>query len=203
MPHVQLFTPRFVKDLFIIALFLGAFYLLTNNPFTHPSPEDAHGFWSIQLMQQPLVFGIAGHNFLTLRNEKNLIVGELHGLATNAQTGKWKYRGNDSTDILHVWHFKSSLEYVTQKNYAGTLLFKGSKTDAINLWNMAVTCGEYINSKTLLYPPYGVKVNGDTENSNSVAYTLTLCMGLDAERLGLITPGWGKNLLDDRAQTNK
>lgn len=203
MPHVQLFTPRFIKDLFILAIFFGGFYLLTNNPFTHPSPEEARGFWSIQLMQQPLVFGIAGHNFLTLRNEKNIIVGELHGLATNAVTGAWKYTGDDSTDKLRVWYFKSPHEYITQKNYAGTLLFKGSKDDTINLWNKAVDCGEKINTRALLYPPYGVKVNGDTENSNSVAYTLTLCMGLDAERLGLITPGWGKNLLDDRIQPNR
>ena len=146
-------------------------------------------------MQQPLVFGIAGHNFLTLRNQKNTIVGELHGLATNAKTGAWKYIGNDSTDKLQVWHFKSSHEYITQKNYAGIVLFKGTKDEATMLWNKALDCKEKINAQKLLYPPYGVKVNGDTENSNSVAYTLTLCMNLDAEHIGLITPGWGKNLL--------
>ena len=192
---MRLFTRQFVKDIFTIALFLGAFYLLVNNPLTHPKPVEKYGVWSIQLMQQPIVFGIAGHNFLTLRDEKNTIVGELHGLATNAKTGKWKYIGNNETDKLQVWYFKNSYEYVTQKKFSGIVLFTGEKDEANKLWNKALACKEKINKQELLYPPYGVNLSGDTENSNSVAYTLTFCMGLDAEHLGLITPGWGKNLL--------
>ncbi len=194
----KIFTARFVKDLILIAVFSATFYTLTHNPLTHPIPEEVKGVWSIQLMQHPLVFGIAGHNFLTLRNEKNDIVEELHGLATDATTGDWKYVGNTSTDQLRVWEFNGSRAYVTQKNYAGTVLFKGNKTEAVTLWRKALTCKKEINDLGLPYPPYGVNVRGDTENSNSVAYTLTLCMGLDAEHLGLVTPGWGKNLLETK-----
>lgn len=146
-------------------------------------------------MQQPLVFGIAGHNFLTLRNENNAIVGELHGLATDNKTGEWKYIGNKDTDKLKVWYFKSPHDYITQKNYSGVVLYKGTKESTVNIWNHGVTCKDSINQQERMYPPYGVTMRGDTENSNSVAYTLVLCMGLDAEHLGLITPGWGKNLL--------
>lgn len=195
---MRLFTRQFVKDLFTIALFLGGFYLLVNNPITHPKTVEKYGVWSIQLMQQPIVFGIAGHNFLTLRDEKNTIVGELHGLATNAKTGAWKYVGTHATDKLNVWYFKNPNEYITQKSYSGILLFEGEQDSVLKLWNKALVCKEKINERELLYPPYGVKVSGDTENSNSVAYTLTLCMGLDAEHLGLITPGWGRNLLDSK-----
>lgn len=149
-------------------------------------------------MQQPLIFGIAGHNFLTLRNEKNAIVGELHGLATDRVTGTWKYVGNDSKDQLRVWYFRNPHEYITQKNYSGKVLAKGNKNNVIVLWQKALVCKDRINEKDIAYPPYGVTMQGDTENSNSVAYTLALCMGLDVstEHLGLITPGWGKDLLE-------
>ena len=149
-------------------------------------------------MQQPLVFGIAGHNFLTLRDEKNTIIGELHGLATDRDTGAWKYVGDNSKDQLKVWYFRNPHEYITQKNYSGKVLTKGNKSDVITLWQQALECKDRINEKNISYPLYGVNMQGDTENSNSVAYTLTLCMGLDAKHLGLITPGWGKNLLDSR-----
>lgn len=194
---MRLFTPRFIKDIILIILFVTGWYILVNNPITHPIPEEVRGMWSIQLMQAPLVFGIAGHNFITLRNEKNMIVGELHGLATDEATRNWKYVGDHETDKLKVWYFSNPHEYITQKNYSGTIMYKGQKQDVVVAWQKALVCKEKINSLNIPYPPYGVKISGDTENSNSVAYTLILCMGLDANHLGLITPGWGKNLLDN------
>jgi hypothetical protein len=68
----------------------------------------------------------------------------------------------------------------------------------MSVWKKTAPCKEEINDMNLPYPPYGVNIQGDTENSNSVAYTLTVCMGLDAQHLGLITPGWGKNLINSR-----
>lgn len=151
-------------------------------------------------MQHPLVFGVAGHNYLTLRNEHNEIVRELHGLATDPNNGGWKYYALYSGDLLHVWEFTSPHYYLAQKNYAGIVLTEGAKQEMETLWNKAKFCGDEINAENLPYPSYGIKVTGDTENSNSVAYTLIQCMGLDARHLGLITPGWGKNLL--RTATN-
>ena len=71
---MKIFTSRFVKDLFLIVLFGVALYALTHNPITHPKLEDTEGVWSIQLMQQPLVFGVAGHNYLVLRDNNNKII---------------------------------------------------------------------------------------------------------------------------------
>ncbi len=198
MTYMKLFTRRFVKDLFLIFLFGILFYILTHNPITHPLPKETNGLWSIQLMQQPLIFGIAGHNFLTLRDGKNTIVEELHGLPTDAETGTWKYIGTKATDHLYVWNFKNSNEYITQKNFSGKILLKGNKETVLEAWNKGNACKEEINAQDLFYPPYGVNIRGDTENSNSIAYTLMLCMGLDTDHLGLITPGWGKNLLDGK-----
>lgn len=148
-------------------------------------------------MQQPLILGLAGHNYLVLKNENNTIIKELHGLATDPKTGNWKYIGNEYTDELQVFEFDSPRYYVTQKNFAGIVLYQGNKDNTFSLWNRALPCKEKINALKILYPPYGVKINGDTENSNSVSYTLMLCMGLGTEHLGLLTPGWGKNLLSD------
>jgi hypothetical protein len=146
-------------------------------------------------MQQPLLFGIAGHNYLVLRNDNNTIVKELHGLATDARTGAWRYVGVRNTDILKVWEFNGPHFYLGQKQFAGVMLHNGTEGDVMTLWNKAEECIGPINDKHIPYPPLGIKVTGDTENSNSVAYTLALCMGLDTEHLGLITPGDGKNLL--------
>ena len=192
---MQLFTRRFVQDIVLIIITGMLLYAVIHNPITHPTPKVHTGLWSIQLMQQPLVFGIAGHNYLVLRNNKNIIQEELHGLATDGITGAWKYIGNDSTDILTVWKFTSPHFYLAQKNYSGTALAEGDERTMVSTWRKAAPCVTQINNLHISYPPYGMNIRGDTENSNSVAYTLTRCMGLDAEHLGLITPGWGKDLL--------
>lgn len=192
----RLFTARFIKDLILIALFGFSLYALIHNPIVNPKPPVIEGKWSIQLMQHPLVFGVAGHNYLTLRDEKNTIRRELHGLATDKDNGGWKYYGTDRSDLLKVWEFSDPHYYLAQKNYAGTVLFEGSEENAKAVWEKGLVCKDEINAKNLPYPPYGIKVTGDTENSNSVAYTLALCMNLNPKHLGLITPGWGKNILE-------
>ncbi len=172
-----------------------AFYILTHNSITYPRPVKTDGLYSIQLMQYPLVLGIAGHNYLTLRDDKNTILKELHGLATDRTTNTWKYMGRNSSDVLKVWEFSSISKYVIQKSYAGVVLHTGTKEDVETIWNKALICKDTINAKNIPYPPFGVNVRGDTENSNSVAYTLTLCMGLSTKHIGLFTPGSTRNLL--------
>lgn len=147
------------------------------------------------MMQHPLVFGVAGHNFLTLRDSQNEIVKELHGLPTNSKTGTWKYIGTDPNDILQVWEFDGPREYMAEKQYPGITIYEGEKEDVLAVWERRRSCQEKINSLKVKYPPYGFNIRGDTENSNAAAYTLIQCMGLDARRIGLITPGWGTNLL--------
>jgi hypothetical protein len=191
----ELFTRRFVKDILLISLIGSSLYVLINNPIVSPKPKQIKGLWSIELMQHPLIFGIAGHNYLVLRNENNDIIKELHGLATDSATGAWKYVGNKESDRLKVWEFNSPRYYLAQKNYAGITLKQGSRELETSVWRKAEPCKDDINKKNLPYPPYGVNIRGDTENSNSVAYTLIQCMGLDARHIGLITPGWKKNLL--------
>ncbi|MFA5131740.1 MAG: hypothetical protein WC444_00225 [Candidatus Paceibacterota bacterium] len=191
----RLFTNQFIKDLGWSVVFLLCAYAITHNPIVRPIPQPVPGDWSIQLMQHPLFFGFAGHNYLALKDQNGDIVKELHGLATNTTTGQWKYVGTRATDTLQVWEFDSPRYYLAEKTFPGIILTEGKDADMKNHWTNALACKDPLNEKKIPYPPFGVNMNGDTENSNSVAYTLTLCMGLDARHVGLLTPGETVNLL--------
>ncbi len=189
------FTQQFIKDLFWSLIFIASWYGLTHNHIIRPMPQPLPGNWSIQIMQHPLIFGITGHNYIILRDPDSEIVSELHGLATNTITGAWKYIGNDSSDILQVWEFNGPRSYLAEKSYPGIILSEGKYDDIISKWNKATACKKPINEKRLPYPPFGLNLHGDSENSNSVAYTLAICMGTNAKHIGLFTPGEGINLL--------
>ncbi len=146
-------------------------------------------------MQHPLFFGLAGHNYLVVRNQDGDIVSELHGLATDTTTKKWKYVGMKSSDVLQVWKFDGPRYYLAEKGFSGILLNQGTQGEVESIWEKTTDCITLINAQNIPYPPFGVKVSGETENSNSVAYTLALCMGLDARHIGILTPGETKNLL--------
>lgn len=147
-------------------------------------------------MQHPLIFGLAGHNYLALRSENGHIVSELHGLATDASNGGWKYIGSNPSDLLKVWEFDSSRYYLAEKKFPGIILKEGTKDELLSVWNKAYDCKEAINEKNIPYPPYGFRIRNETTNSNSVAYTLASCMELSTKHIGVFTPGDGRNLLD-------
>lgn len=189
------FTKRFTKDLLISIFFLSGLYIVTHNPITAPKPKPKEGNWSIQFMQHPLFLGLAGHNYLVLKDGEGDVIKELHGLATDTATEHWKYIGTNKTDILQVWEFYGSKNYLASKKFPGIILAEGPQEAIETLWTKGSACIPAINEQKIPYPPYGVRVGGDTENSNSVAYTLTLCMGLDTRHIGIFTPGSKKNLL--------
>ncbi len=188
------------KDIVIILSFCLLFLALTHNPIVRPTPrlDTTKGSWTIELQQKPLALGIAGHNYLVLRNSTGEVVSQLHGLPTDEQTGAWKYLGRSKTDILRVWEFGSESNTTDLNSSYGIVLIAGDRSEMSSLWAKASACGEKINLLHLSYPPFGVSLRQDTENSNSVAYTLVNCMGLTSKHLGLFTPGWGKDLLERR-----
>lgn len=192
---MKIFPAQFIKDLLFSVLFISLIYAAAHNPITHPMPKPSKGDWSIQLIQSPILFGIAGHNYLVLSDGSGREIDELHGLATDHATGKWKYIGRSPTDTLKVWEFVGSGHYLSEKNFSGIILREGQKSEIEEIWNKGISCKDPINSRNLPYPPFGININGNTENSNSVAYTLALCMGLDTRHLGIFTPGETMNLL--------
>lgn len=186
-----------IKDVLIIAFFSAVFYVLTHNPLVRPEPLISKGLWSIELHQKPLALGIAGHNYLVLRDDEGKILFTLHGLPTDESTGKWKYVGRTKQDILKVWKFGEDDEGGMRAASYGVSLLKTNKEEAVSRWIQAEECGKMIDAKSIPYPPFGVALRKDTENSNSVAYTLASCMNLKTSHVGLFTPGWGKNLLEN------
>ena len=120
----------------------------------------------------------------------------MHGLATDPTTNSWKYIGIKETDLLKVWEFNGPRDYIAEKTYPGKVIFEGNADDAKAIWEKALSCKDEINKKEIYYPPFGFELRGETENSNSAAYTLLICMGFDSAHIGLITPGEKKNLLN-------
>lgn len=190
----KIFTNQFTKDSFYSLIFLVAVYGITHNPIVRPTPLPTPGRWSIQLMQHPLIFGLAGHNYLALRDENGNVVEELHGLATDTVTKQWKYIGTKPTDILQVWEFDNG-RYLAGTNFPGIIINQGAQPDVLSLWNKALSCKDSINQENINYPPYGVSFRSETTNSNSVAYTLAKCMGFDTRHIGIWTPGDTMDLL--------
>lgn len=190
----KLFANHIARDFLWSVIILISLYALTHNPFVRPMPEPKLGNWSIEFKQHPLLFGFAGHNYLALRDDSGMIVSELHGLATDKMSGTWKYIGSRPSDILQVWEFEKG-KYLSGTSFPGIILKEGTGEDVRMLWNSAETCMEEINRKRIPYPPYGFSLRNETLNSNSVAYTLSRCMGLDTVHIGLFTPGSAVDLL--------
>jgi hypothetical protein len=192
---MQFLTPQLKKDLVISALVLIVLYGMTHNAITRPKPEHKKGYWNIELIQHPLIFGFFGHNYLVLRNEDGHIEEEIHGLATNPITKQWKYVGNKPTDILQAWTFETPRNAEAETLFPGIVLTQGDQETVQLIWNNGKDCIAPINEQDIPYPPFGIRVFGTTENSNSVTSTLVQCMGLKIKHIGLFTPGAGKTLL--------
>lgn len=186
---------RITRDFLWSGIFIFSLYGITHNPIIRPTPQPVPGNWSIQFMQHPLLFGFAGHNYLALRDQNGDIVSELHGLATDTVTSKWKYIGTNPADLLQVWQFESSRYYLAEKKFPGIILIEGGKEELYAVWDKASDCKDAINRKRIPYPPYGFSIRNETTNSNSVAYTLATCMELGTKHIGVWTPGSAINLL--------
>lgn len=191
----RLFTNQFTKDSIFSLLVILSLYGLTHNPIVRPMPQPIPGNWSIQFMQHPLLFGFAGHNYLALRDADGSIISEIHGLATDNITGMWKYVGTNSTDILQVWQFENPHFYLAEKTFPGIILTQGTEQEMKSVWAQGAACEQPINTQRIPYPPYGISFKNETTNSNSVAYTISKCMGLNSKHIGIWTPGDAMDLL--------
>jgi hypothetical protein len=191
---MKLFTPRFIKDVLLSVLFFILYYGLTHNSLVYPTTPVFKGTWSIEKLQHPLVLRLAGHNYLALRDDKGKIVSELHGLATDEVTGVWKYIGTGNNELLKVWEFDTRILDPTSTVLPGIVLKTGDEASIKSLWEKARVCKEKINEKHIPYPPLGISFY-ETENSNSVAYTLTKCIGAENKHIGIIVPGEETDLL--------
>ncbi len=176
------------KNVISLLLFVFVYYAVTNNSIVKPLTIPELGEWSIEKAQSPILFGLFSHNYLLLRNDKGVVEEELQGTPTD-DGGVFVRTALTSGKTLRVLRFENPP--YGDKNYrpSAVTVFSGDKDSVYKKWKEGITCANKINEKKLPYPAFGINMEEDTVNSNSVATTLLTCMILPSPRVGLLTPG--------------
>ena len=157
------------------------------------------------------VLGVAGHDFWVLRDEQGKALAELHGLATDRQTGEALTIGTDEArHSLRAWNLALDGAYAAsvgtdvsrstfiEDNQQSRTVVIGDKDEILARWNTAVKAMPELNALNLNYPKYGFKVFGDTVNSNSAFRTFGELMSLPVEGFpGRVEPGLGNRMLSE------
>lgn len=155
------------------------------------------------------VAGVAGHDYWVLRDEHGTALAELHGLATDRQTGEAIPIGTDeSKHSLRAWHYPHDAGYANaigakpdstsyiQEGQPARTVATGDKEQILARWNTAVSAVPELNAQDLNYPNYGFKVFGETVNSNSAYRTFGELMDVPVNDFpGRIEPGIGNRML--------
>lgn len=153
--------------------------------------------------------GVASHNFLVLRDDQGNAVAELHGLATDRQTGKVEPIGTDERrHSLRVWHYPHDPAYASdlgvrasrttyiQDGQDAVTVLKAGRTEVMGRWQAAVDAIKPLNALDLNYPNYGFRVFGDTINSNAAYRTLSEILGVSVQDFpGKIEPGLDNRMI--------
>lgn len=140
--------------------------------------------YRIEARSLDILGGTAGHSFWVLRGPDDRVLAELHGLATNRETGEFEPIGYDEkTYSLRAWHFPHTSELASRydttatsdsffvKDQQAEVVEKGSKEEILARWDKAVYSIEKLNSLDLNYPSLGVNLTRPTVNSNSTFRT--------------------------------
>lgn len=133
--------------------------------------------------------GKFGHNFWVLRDvERDIVIAQLHGLATSRITGKILPIGFTKNHSLRAYHFvysglidlPSSGDLYLKINECQTIVMGDA---IIEIWLQGVRAMQKINQLDLDYPSCGFCVPLTTTiNSNSIYHTFADCMHLEAYR---------------------
>jgi hypothetical protein len=155
------------------------------------------------------VAGVAGHDYWVLRDEHGKALAELHGLATDRQTGEAIPIGTDeSKHSLRAWHYPHDAGYASsigakvdstsyiQEGQPSRTVLTGDKDQILARWNTAVSAVPELNAQDLNYPNYGFKVFGETVNSNSAYRTFGELMDVPVNDFpGRLEPGIDNRML--------
>jgi hypothetical protein len=156
--------------------------------------------------------GPYSHNFWVLRDQDGKALAELHGLATDRETGKTVPIGTDEQlHSLRVRHFPLDADYARSlgaKQSMGGYIAEGQdaktvltadKEEVMGRWNAAVAATVPLNALDRDYPSYGFKMFGDTVNSNSTYRTLGEVMGVHVHEFsGVLEPGIDNRMVDTK-----
>ena len=155
------------------------------------------------------VVGVAGHNYWVLRDHNGKALAELHGLATDRNSGSAVPIGTDeSKHSLRAWHYVHDSEYaasigakVDTTTYIAhdqptRTVATGSKEEILGRWNAAANAVQELNALDLNYPNYGFEVVGKTINSNSAYRTFGELMNVPVRDFpGRVEPGIENRML--------
>ena len=164
--------------------------------------------YTIEARSLPVV-GLASHNFWVLRDENNVAIAELHGLATDRITGRPVPIGTDPDRFsLRIWHYPHDPDYAASlgvpadaASYIGnsdpvSTVLAGDRDEVMARWNAAVASIEPINRLDIDYPAMGIQPFGRTINSNSAYRTLGEIMGVSIENVpGRMEPGVNNRMI--------
>lgn len=183
------------------------------------------GQYSIEARSLSIVGGVASHNFWVLRDDQGRAIAELHGLATDRQSGQAVPIGTDrERHSLRGWHFIHDERYARdfgspvangsyiQEGQTAIRVLSGSREEILERWKVAARDGvNLLNAQDRDYPNFGVdrqfgfdgqyrfRVNDSTVNSNSAYHTFGALMvgeaGVPVFR-NVLQPGVGNHVLD-------
>jgi len=193
---------------------------LLRAPLLDQLPGNEDGEWSIDYYYHPILH--RGHAYPVLIDPQGRVREELHGLAYDRNTGDITSVGRDGNALVGLRWQNPNYETDTKDHQSHHLgegqqlignAVAGSYSDIVQgLWRRAMAAADQINTKNFDYkghdPAYelGSERGGQVQNSNSVANTLGLAMGVEPHCTlkGLACnqgwqrkfPGMDNNLLD-------
>ncbi len=141
------------------------------------------------------IAGIASHNFWVLRDTKNRVIAQLHGLATDRTTNTFKPIGY-FMDRLGFYEFKSvnnDPNFISSKQQFVTV-YQGDEDDVLARWNNAGCQIDALNELDLNYSPFGI-LGLPITNSNSAYHLFSQLIGVECCHFsGVLQPGIHNNL---------
>lgn len=160
--------------------------------------------FQIELREYPILWA-AAHTYWALY-EDGMLIGELHGLATDRRTGESKAVGT-RRDQLRTWCFPQAgqparldcppggFSGLYMPGQASEVVFEGA--DAQERWRRATLAGQALTDANIEYRALGgLPTDISTGNSNGAWRTFAEVMGVDTPKLkAWIRPGGSKNLL--------
>ena len=122
---------------------------------------------------------VASHNFWVLRNEDDQVISELHGLATDRVTNRFKPIGifNDRLGFYEFKRADNAPSFISDKQKSVTI-FQGYKEEALACWNKAAFQVKELNKKDINYSPFGI-FGFPVANSNSAYHLFAHFMGFE------------------------